>query len=205
MFLGLLLSGIVAYITISTPLIVFLISNIFLFIGIVILELILVVIISGMTKRLSARGAKIAFSIYSILNGITLSFIFLVYTTSSIVFVFFIAAAMFGVMALYGAFTKKDLSQYGSIFFMLLIGLILSMVVNIFLKSEGFNLIISILGVIIFSALIVYDNNKIKKIANSMNNEKQLDRYSIIASLGLYLDFINLFLFLLRLFGKRRN
>jgi len=205
MFVGLLVSGIAAYITVSTPLIYFLLTNMILFIGIVIVELILVVIISGMTTRLSANGAKIAFILFSILNGITISLILLVYVFSSVVMVFFIAAAMFGALALYGVFTKKDLSQYGAILFMALIGLILSMVVNMFLKSQGFDLVISIIGVIIFSALIAYDNNKLKKIAKSMTNEKQLDRYSIIASLSLYLDFVNLFLFLLRLLGKRRR
>ena len=204
MFIGLLISGIAAYITLATPLYIYILGNMFIFFGIIILELILVFAISGIVKKLSPGTAKAVFFFYSFLNGLTLSIIFLAYTAASIVFVFFIAAAMFGIMALYGFFTDRDLSKLGPILFMALIGLIIAIVVNIFLKSSQFDFIISILGVIIFSGLIMYDNQKLKKIATQIRNKKELSRYAVIATLGLYLDFINLFLFLLRLLGKRR-
>ncbi|RLG12615.1 BAX inhibitor (BI)-1/YccA family protein [Candidatus Pacearchaeota archaeon] len=205
MFLGLLLSGIAAYLALSTPLKLIIFGNMWIFFGLIILELIFVVAISGIIKKLPAKTAKTLFFFYSFLNGLTLSLIFLVYTSSSIVLVFFITASMFGIMALYGFFTKYDLSKLGPVFFMALIGLIISLVVNMFFKSSQFDFIISILGVIIFSALIMYDNQKIKKIALSVRNKTQLERYAVIATLGLYLDFINLFLFLLRLFGERKR
>lgn len=205
MFLGLFISGITAYIVASSEYLINLIlANMFIFFGIIILELLLVVLISGMIKKFSLKTSTILFLFYSFLNGLTISIILLVYTAVSIATTFFIAASMFGIMALYGFFTDKDLSKFGPILFMALIGLIISLIVNFFLKSSTFDFIISIFGVIIFTALTAYDNQKLKSISIQITNQKELNKYSITGALKLYLDFINLFLFLLRFLGKRK-
>lgn len=150
--------------------------------------------------------SSLLFTIYSILNGVTLSSIFIVYTMTSIAATFFITAGMFGAMALWGYFTKKDLSKWGSIFFMLLIGLILATVVNLFLRSGAMGFIISIVGVIIFTGLTAFDVNKIKQMLAQTQGFEEGDvvrKVALMGALTLYLDFINLFLYLLRFFGRR--
>ena len=148
--------------------------------------------------------SSLLFTIYSILNGVTLSSIFIVYTMTSVAATFFITAGMFGAMALWGYFTKKDLSKWGSIFFMLLIGLILATVVNLFLRSDAMGFIISIVGVIIFTGLTAFDVNKIKQMLAQTQEEGDVVRkVALMGALTLYLDFINLFLYLLRFFGRR--
>lgn len=154
--------------------------------------------------KMSFTTAKVLFMVYALLMGITLSSIFIVYTMSSIATTFFICAAMYGIMAAYGHFTKKDLTSWGRILMMALIGLILASVVNIFLASSNIDWICSIVGVVLFSALTAYDTNKIRKLAY-MNEDETTAKLAVLGAFSLYLDFINLFLYLLRFFGNRND
>ena len=170
------------------------------------LELGLVFLITNAAKRLDTVTASLAFIAFAILNGLTLSSIFLIYTLSSIAATFAIAASMFLTMALYGYFTKSDLSSMGSYLLMGMVGLFISGIVNIFLKSSGFSFLISIFGVIIFTLMTAYDAQKIKSMAQELSGTGMpLDALAINCALILYLDFINLFLYLLRMFGKRKD
>ena len=168
-------------------------------------ELVLVVVLSARIHKMSFTTAGIMFVAYSILNGATLSFIFLAYTMSSIATTFFITAGMFGGMALVGNFIKKDLSGMGRFLLMALIGLIIASVVNIFLKSSGLDWVVSILGVLVFAGLTAYDTQKIKFMLRQYGTEvnESTMKIALLGSLTLYLDFINLFLYLLRFFGNR--
>lgn len=157
-------------------------------------------------QKLSSTALIALFMVYSVIMGMSLSFIFLIYTQASIYSTFGIAAAMFGGMAVVGYTTNTDLTKFGSIMMMGLIGIILASVVNIFIGSEGMNFIISILGVIIFTGLAAYDVQKIKRIGEGVEyGTEATAKLSIMGALTLYLDFINLFLFLLRLFGGRKD
>ena len=173
------------------------------FFGIIIAQFAIVWILSARIKTLSFTTATIMFALYSVLMGVTMSCIFVAYTQSSIASTFFITAGTFAVMSIYGYTTKKDLTSIGNLLFMALIGLIIAMVVNFFLKSSMMDLIISCIGVLIFVGLTAYDTQKIKALINQENTEEN-QKMAIIGSLMLYLDFINLFLFLLRIFGRRR-
>jgi len=206
MFLGLLISGAISvYVASSDYLISIIILNRWIFYSLLIGELVLVIVLAGLVKKISASTATVLFIVYCITTGLTLSVIFLVFTMSSIAVVFFIAAGMFGVMSLFGFFTKNDLTGIGKIFFMGLIGLVIAMLVNLFLQSSIFDFILSILGVVIFTGLTAYDIQRIKKQSLIGNQGAGEDRKkAIMGALTLYLDFINLFLSLLRLFGKRR-
>ena len=145
------------------------------------------------------------FIVYSVINGVLLSFIFLAYTMSSISTVFFITAGTFGVMALIGYTTKTDLSKLGSILFMALIGLIIATVVNMFVHSSGLQLIISYVGVLIFVGLTAYDTQKIKQMLNEQSSaDESAQKLALLGALSLYLDFVNLFIHLLRILGDRR-
>ncbi|MFA6581475.1 MAG: Bax inhibitor-1/YccA family protein, partial [Paludibacter sp.] len=177
----------------------------YVFMGLLISELVLVGILVGVIKKMSAMTATIIFVLYSILNGLTMSCIFFAFTTESIASVFFISAGTFAAMSAYGFFTKKDLTEMGNILIMALFGLIIASVVNMFLKSEMLYWISSYAGVLIFVGLIAYDTQKLKKL-NIIGNEgsEEDKKEAIIGALTLYLDFINLFLFLLRIFGRRR-
>ncbi|MDO5571934.1 MAG: Bax inhibitor-1/YccA family protein [Bacteroidales bacterium] len=206
MALALALTGITAFYVSSTPSIsqaVF--SNQFLFWGLIIGELILVFVISGAINRISSQTATLLFLLYSVINGITLSFIFIVYTKTSIATTFFITAGTFAIMSVYGFVTKKDLTKLGALLFMVLIGVVIAALVNIFLKSSTLQWIITIVGIIVFVGLIAYDTQKIKQIGDSAIDSQMKKKLSIIGALSLYLDFINLFLLLLQLFGGRRN
>lgn len=168
-------------------------------------ELALVWGMSFFINRISFATAGIIFAIYSLLNGVTFSSIFIVYTASSIASTFFITAGMFGAMSLFGYVTKRDLSSMGRILFMALIGIIIATIVNIFVASSAIEWGVTYLGVIIFAGLTAYDTQKMKLILNnSVNagNENML-KIALMCSLSLYLDFINLFIYLLRIFGKR--
>jgi FtsH-binding integral membrane protein len=159
-----------------------------------------------LTARLhtmSIATATIMFSIYSILLGVTLSSIFVVYTASSIGSTFLVTAVTFGIMSVYGYFTKKDLSSWGNLLIMALIGVIISTLVNLFLQSSAFQLIISGVGVLIFVGLTAYDTQKIKELVNVEDNE-QNQKLALLGALMLYLDFVNLFLYLLRFMGNRK-
>lgn len=206
MTLALVLTGITAYGVASSPsLMMTIIQTPAIMWGLIIAELAIVIAISAAINRLSLTTATLLFVLYSVLNGATLSLIFAVYTMSSIANVFFITAGTFGVMAAYGYFTKRDLSSWGKLLLMALIGLIIATLVNIFLvKSSGFDLILSYAGVLIFVGLTAYDTQKIKQmLAMQTDMGEGAQKVALLGALSLYLDFINLFLYLLRIFGRR--
>ena len=182
-------------------------TNRLLFWGLMLAELGLVIYLSARIMKMSFLTASLSFAAYSLLNGVTMSFIFFVYTMSSIAQTFFITAGTFGAMAVVGFFIKKDLSTMGRALMMLLIGLIIASVVNIFMHSSGLALILNYLGVFIFTALTAYDSQKIKNMlieASQYGITDQTQKIALMGSLALYLDFINLFLYLLRIFGDRK-
>ena len=177
-------------------------SNSFYFL--LIAEIALVWILSARVMKLSLPVATGAFALYSVLNGVTLSPIFLVYTSESIATTFFVTSGTFGAMALYGYFTKRDLTKWGSLLFMVLIGVVIATLVSLFLKSETLMWIITYVGVVLFVALTAYDTQKVKLLANETKHDVELSKKaSLLGALTLYLDFINLFLYLLRFFGRR--
>jgi len=155
-------------------------------------------------QKLSPAIMTLLFLVFSVLIGMSLSFILIVYTSASVFKTFAITAGMFGVMAITGYTTKTDLTKFGSLMFMGLIGLIIAMLVNFFLHSSTLEYIISIIGVLIFTGLTAYDVQKLKRIGSMQFDAGNTRKLAIIGALTLYLDFINLFLFLLRLFGDRR-
>ena len=207
MAVGLAITGVVAYFTAATGLAYSIIGSP-LFYVLVFAELGLVFYLSARISKIQASTASGLFIGYSVLNGLTLSVIFLAYTSSSIAATFFITAGMFGAMAVYGLVTKRDLSGWGSFLFMGLIGIIIASVVNIFLQSSAMSWVVSMIGVIVFTGLTAYDVQKIKRIGEegimSQGNEA-IRKGSIMGALTLYLDFINLFLMLLRFFGGSRD
>lgn len=206
MTLALVLTGITAYGVASSPsLMMTIIQTPAIMWGLIIAELAIVITISAAINRLSLTTATLLFVLYSVLNGATFSLIFAVYTMSSIANVFFITAGTFGVMAAYGYFTKRDLSSWGRLLLMALIGLIIATLVNVFLvKSSGFDLILSYAGVLIFVGLTAYDTQKIKQmLAMQTDMGEGAQKVALLGALSLYLDFINLFLYLLRIFGRR--
>lgn len=176
------------------------------FFGLIIAQLALVFVLSGLIHKLSPGVATTLFMLYSALTGLTLSSILLLYTAQSIASTFVVTAGMFGAMSLYGYTTKRDLSGFGSILFMGLIGIVLASLVNFWLKSEALMWAVTYIGVVIFVGLTAYDTQKLKNIGEQINvsDRSQLRKYSILGALTLYLDFINLFLMLLRIFGNRR-
>lgn len=176
------------------------------FYGLLIGELALVWYMSARISSLSFTTATLLFIFYSVLNGATLSVIFMLYTAASIASTFFITAGTFIVMCLFGYFTKKDLSSIGNLCFMALIGIIIASIVNMFLRSEMMYWIISYAGVIIFVGLTAYDTQKIKRLLLSEGTQvnEATQKIALMGALNLYLDFINLFLFLLRLLGNRK-
>jgi FtsH-binding integral membrane protein len=207
MAIGLGVTGIVAFFTASSGLAYSIIGTPLFFI-VVIGELGLVFYLSAKIEKLQAATATSLFVGYSVLNGLTLSVIFLAYTSSSIAGTFFITAGMFGAMAVYGLVTKRDLSGWGSFLFMGLIGIIIASIVNIFLKSSSMYWVISFIGVFVFTGLTAYDVQKIKRIGEEgimAQGEEAIRKGSIMGALTLYLDFINLFLMLLRFFGGSRD
>lgn len=206
MTLALVLTGITAFGVASSPgLMMTIIQTPAIMWGLIIAELTIVIAISAAINRLSLTTATLLFVLYSVLNGATFSLIFAVYTMSSIANVFFITAGTFGVMAAYGYFTKRDLSSWGKLLLMALIGLIIATLVNVFLvKSSGFDLILSYAGVLIFVGLTAYDTQKIKQmLAMQTDMGEGAQKVALLGALSLYLDFINLFLYLLRIFGRR--
>jgi len=209
MAIGLGLTGFVAfYISHSVTMLKLIFGNPFLFFILIIGELALVFSISGMMNRISARTATFLFILYSILNGLTLSFIFLAYTKTSIANTFFICAGTFIACSIYGWSTKRDLTSLGSFFFMGLIGIIIASLVNMFIRSSGLSLMISYIGVFVFIGLTAYDTQRIKDLALTCPIDADasvIRKGAIIGALTLYLDFINLFLMLLRILGQRER
>ncbi|MDR1729529.1 MAG: Bax inhibitor-1/YccA family protein [Prevotellaceae bacterium] len=183
----------------------FIFGNKFVFWGLIIGELALVWIISASLNRLSLGMISFLFVFYSLLNGATLSSIFLAYTAESIASAFLVTGLTFGAVSLYGFTTKKDLSGMGSILFMALIGLIIASVVNIFWANSVLNWIITYAGVLIFVGLTAYDTQKLKRMSYQIQDGQTAGKFAIGGALSLYLDFINLFLFFLRIFGNNRN
>ncbi|MBO4821897.1 MAG: Bax inhibitor-1/YccA family protein [Prevotella sp.] len=173
--------------------------------GLIIAELVLVIALSAAIRKLSLTVATIMFVIYSLINGVTLSSIFMAYEIKTIGTVFLITAATFGAMAVLGYTTKKDLSGMGRFMLIALIGVIIATLVNIFLlKSAGFDLLLSYAGVLIFAGLTAYDTQKIKEMCNSFEYaDASAQKLALLGALSLYLDFINLFIYLLRIFGRR--
>jgi FtsH-binding integral membrane protein len=163
-----------------------------------------VIYLSARINKMSAETAGVVFLLYSVLNGLTLSMVFLMYTSSSIASTFLVTAATFGVMSAYGYMTKKDLTSIGNLAFMALIGVVIASVVNMFLQSEMMYWIITYAGVLIFVALTAYDTQKIKRMASYEDSQEDSKKKSILGALTLYLDFVNLFLFLLRFMGNRK-
>jgi FtsH-binding integral membrane protein len=209
MGIGLALTGFTAYyVSNSESLLRLVFGNPLLLMVLIIAELGLVFAIAGMVNRMSAGTATALFVIYSALNGVTLSSIFLVYASASIVSTFFICAATFIACSLYGWTTKKDLTSLGGFMMMGLIGIVIASLVNMFVRSSSMSMIISYIGVFVFVGLTAYDTQKIKNMA--MTQPANLDggvirKGAIVGALSLYLDFINLFLMLLNIFGQRRN
>lgn len=199
---GLLVTALMALVTLSSPVLLSAIaSNRLVFYGLMIGELALVFTLSGAINRLSATTATLIFVAYSGLNGVTLSILGLVYTRSSIAATFVITAGMFGVMSIYGYLTRRDLTSWGSFLFMGLIGVLIASVVNIFVGSSAVSWVVSGIGVIVFTGLTAYDTWKIKELAAQGTEGR---KPAILGALTLYLDFINLFLMLLRFTGSRR-
>lgn len=204
MTLALFITGIVAmYVASSEQLLTIVFGTKYMFMGLIIAQLGVVWYLSARVSKLSYSTATIMFILYSVLSGVTLSSIFIIYTASSIASTFFITAGTFGIMSLAGFFTKKDLSGFGSIMMMGLIGIIIASVVNYFLQSSTLNYIISYIGVMVFVGLTAYDTQKLKIMATQLDAE-QAKKGSIMGALTLYLDFINLFLYLLRVLGDRK-
>lgn len=170
----------------------------------VLAPLVLVFVISARINTLSVATARLLFFVYAALVGVSLSTLFHIYTNSSITRVFFITATMFGALSLFGQTTRRDLSGMGTFLFMGLIGIIIAMLINFFLRSTGLDWLISVVGVGVFAGLTAYDNQRIKAMYDSRDDELTRGRKSVIAALSLYLNFINLFLMLLRLAGTRR-
>lgn len=206
MSLALCITGLTALIIANNNDIMYsLLQNEAMFWGILIAELVLVFVLAGRINKLSMGTATFLFILYSILNGVTMSLIFIIYTESSIASTFFVTAGTFGAISIYGYATKKDLSSWGSILIMGLIGIIIASIVNIFMASETLYWIISYAGVLIFVGLAAYDTQKIKKAILDPNVEvnESLNKIALMGALELYLDFVNLFLHLLRIMGNR--
>ncbi len=206
MSLALLLSGITAFIVATSPFLINLVfGNKIGFPLLAIGEIILVWWLSASIRKISTMAASIAFLAYSVINGATLASIFYVFSLNSIIVVFLVSALMFIGMSLYGVFSKSDIMSFGRYFSMAIMGLIVASVINIFLKSSGFNWVISIVTVVIFTGLTAYDTRKMILVSQQADGSDMFQKASIIGALELYLDFINIFLALLRIFGKSRD
>ncbi len=209
MAIGLALTGVVAfYVSHSEPMLRLILGNKIIFFGLIIGELGLVFYLSARIQKMEATTATALFLLYSVLNGATLSTVFLAYTASSIASTFFVCAATFGACSVYGMVTKRDLTGVGQFMFMGLIGIIIATIVNIFIQSSAMSMMISYLGVFIFIGLTAYDTQQLKTMA--LTQPDGLDagvvrKGAIIGALKLYLDFINMFLFLLHILGVSRD
>ncbi len=207
MSIGLALTGAVAYLVSSSPALLQLIfGNKLLFWGLIIGELLMVGYLAAAVTRMSAATATLVYMLYAVLNGVTLSGIFIMYTGASIMGTFLITGGTFAAMSIYGYFTKQDLTRAGNLLFMALIGLVIASVVNIFFRNPIMYWIITYAGILIFVGLTAYDTQKIKQM-NIIGNEgtEEDHKEAIMGALTLYLDFINLFLYLLRLFGRSND
>lgn len=205
---GLVLTALVAMLVAATPaLVVAIVATKWLFYGLLLAELGLVVWLSGWVHRMSGALATAVFLAYAALNGVTLSVVFLAFTAGSLASTFFITGGTFGAMSAIGYYTRRDLTSIGNLCFMALIGLILASVVNFFFQNELLYWISTYAGVLIFVGLTAYDTQKIKRMSAAAAGSEDTEtgrKAAILGALALYLDFINLFLLLLRIFGRRR-
>jgi len=206
---GLAITGAIAlYVASNESLLRYLATHQILFFGLIIAEFVLVIALAGFVNKMSGLTASAVFILYSALNGITLSLIFLIYARAAIATTFFVCAGTFTACSVYGMTTKRDLTSWGGFLFMGLIGVIIASVVNMFVRSSGLSLAISYIGVFVFIGLTAYDTQKIKSLALSkpegIDSETER-RGAIVGALTLYLDFINLFLLMLRIFGGGRE
>lgn len=204
MFIGLLVSGGVAYYTSVTPGIRGMVYSAFNWL--LILELVVVIAFSALRKKVSPLVAKILFILYATISGLSLSSIFLVYRLDSIGMVFLSSALMFGLMALYGYVTKTNLSSFGKVLIFALLAIIIMSLINMFVGSGTFGIIISVISIVVFLGLTAYDMQALRSMYNYYSNdENELNKVAIYGALDLYLDFINIFLRLLQLFGKSKD
>lgn len=204
---GLALTGAMAWLVYNSPTmrqIIF--GNQMVFIGFVIAELALVIFLSARIQRLAGSTATMLFMLYSALNGATFSVFLMAYTMPSVATVFFITAGTFGATSLYGLVTKRDLTSLGGFMMMGLIGIIIASVVNLFMQNPMVYMVISYVGVIVFVGLTAYDTQRLRVMGESVpaNDPEAVRRGTIMGALALYLDFINLFIMMLRIFGERR-
>jgi len=202
---GLAITAVTAWIVANSPTIMRAIyTNKLLFWVLIIAQFGLVITLSGRVNKLAASTASALFIAYSALTGVTLSFILLLYTAESIASTFLVCAGMFGALALYGSTTKRNLSGVGQFMFMGLIGVVIASIIGLFWRNDGLQFMISIIGVIVFSGLTVWDAQRLKSLA-LVTNTGGTSSMTIVGALSLYLNFINLFLFLLRFMGGRRR
>ena len=205
MFFALVVTALTAlYVASSPALLATILGSRGIFFGLIIAELAVVFVVSGMLHKLSSTTAVLLFYLYAILNGVVFSSIFVVYELGSIAYTFFITAGVFGAMTVYGLVTKNDMTKFGSYCMMALFGLIIATVVNIFVASSTLDWIISLVGVALFIGLTAWDTQKIKNAAYEVE-PSQMGKLATIGALSLYLDFINLFLYLLRFFGRSND
>ena len=202
MFLGLLTTGLTSYYVVSNPNILINILGGSTYLILILLELGVVLFLSSRIRKMSFMTAWISFIFYSLLNGITLAAILIVYELSSIILMFGLTAFLFLIFGLIGYFTNIDLSKFGNILLMMLIGILITSLINIFLGNETIDIIICAIGVLVFLGLVAYDVQKIKQLTYVMEDNNKI---AILGALELYLDFINIFLYLLRLFGNSRD
>lgn len=206
MFVGMLISAFCALGVASSPSAMsFFFANQIVFWGIFIGMLVMAFVIPARLTRMSTTTCLVLFCVFAAAMGIWLAPIFVIYRLGTIVYTFFITAGTFGAMSIYGYFTKTDLSKYGTYMVMALFGLIIAIVVNIFLKSSGLEWVISIVGVLLFTGLTAWDTQTVKRLAAANIEPQMADKLATMGALNLYLDFINLFLFLLRIFGGSRD
>ncbi|WP_272960602.1 Bax inhibitor-1/YccA family protein [Barnesiella viscericola] len=205
MFFALVVTALTAlYVASSPALLATILGSRGIFFGLIIAELAVVFVVSGMLHKISSTTAVLLFYLYAILNGVVFSSIFVVYELGSIAYTFFITAGVFGAMTVYGLVTKNDMTKFGSYCMMALFGLIIATVVNIFVASSTLDWIISLGGVALFIGLTAWDTQKIKNAAYEVE-PSQMGKLATIGALSLYLDFINLFLYLLRFFGRNND
>lgn len=202
MTVGLIITAFVSLLAYSQGFLIFMLQHRFLMWGLAIAEIVLVIAISAGITKMKSSTALLLFMLFAVVNGLSLSPIFAIYTGASIAKTFFICAGTFGAMSIYGYTTKNDLSRMGSILFMALIGLIICTIVNMIWPSDTFGWIISFAGVAIFIGLTAWDTQKIKQMAAVMP-ASSINHLATLGALSLYLDFINLFIYLLRFFGDR--
>jgi uncharacterized protein len=202
---GLAITALTAWVVAGTPALVYAIAgNRLMFWGLVIAQLGIVMVLSARVQHLAAGTASLLFVVYSILTGVTISFVLLAFTGESVATTFVVSAGMFGALAMYGTATRRDLTGWGSFLFMGLIGVVLASLVALFWHNDALQFVISFIGVIVFTGLTAYDAQRLRVMALSMP-EGGVGAYQLVGALALYLDFINLFLFLLRFMGSRRD